>query len=69
MCLLHVIVVSGQLIIFSEMIKEYGKKSPLENIKLHRTKCAKLITNVVGKSYYEELIEELRESKIFSSYR
>lgn len=48
---------------FSDIIKEYGKKSPLENLKLHRTKGAKLITNVVAKSYNEKLIEELREVK------
>ena len=30
---------------------------------MHRTKCAKLITNVVAKAYHEELIEELREVK------
>ena len=48
---------------FSDVIKEYAKKSPLENLKLHRTKCAKLITNVVAKAYHEELIEELRGVK------
>ena len=45
----------------SGVVKEYSSKSALENIRLHRTKCTKLITNVVAKSYYEELIEELRE--------
>ena len=39
----------------SGVVKEYSSKSALENIRLHRTKCTKLITNVVAKSYYEEL--------------
>lgn len=38
---------------FPEVIKEYVTKSPLENLKLHRTKCTKLSTNVVAKAYYE----------------
>ncbi|XP_068211700.1 protein FAM200B-like [Palaemon carinicauda] len=48
---------------FTDIIKEYSKKSTLENTKLLRTKCAKIISNVVAKACCEELIEELKNLK------
>lgn len=45
------------------VVKKYSRKTTLEKIQLHRTKCAKLISNVVAKSFCEELIEELKEVK------
>ena len=47
----------------SDIIKDYGKKSTLEDVRLHRTKCSKLITNVVARAFSEELVDELKCSK------
>ena len=47
-----VIVVFDQLITLGEIIKDYGKDSDMENLKLHQTKCACLINNVISSSHY-----------------
>lgn len=47
----------------TELIAKYGKGSILENVKLHRTKCMKLLKNVVSQSLFEELIEDLKDTK------
>ena len=39
----------------SEMLKSQGTKSVYEDIKLHRTKCSKIIKNVIGASLKDEL--------------
>ena len=38
----------------SEVVKEHSKNSTLKDIKLHRTKCACLINNVVSVALFEE---------------
>lgn len=47
----------------SELIAKYGKGSILENVKLHRTKCMALLKNVVSLAFFEDLIDDLKDSK------
>lgn len=47
------------------IVKEHCKGSTLENLKLHRTKCACLINNVISVSIFEELVQELRDVKYY----
>lgn len=47
----------------SEIVKEHSKGNILEDLKLHKTKCACLINNVISLSLLEELLQELREVK------
>lgn len=42
-----------------EILKSCGKGSPLENLRLHRTKCTKLILNVISPSIVEQLVLDL----------
>jgi hypothetical protein len=49
----------------SEILKEEGKGSALEKIKLHRTKVSALSRNVLSKAFSAELKEELKD-KSFS---
>ncbi|KAK3918791.1 Zinc finger MYM-type protein 1, partial [Frankliniella fusca] len=42
-----------------ELLSELGKGSPLANVKCHRTKCSKLIQNVVAPEYQKELLEDI----------
>ncbi|XP_050059097.1 uncharacterized protein LOC114130437 isoform X1 [Aphis gossypii] len=42
-----------------EMLKVFGKGSNLENLKLHRTKCSKLILNVLSPSIVEDLVKDI----------
>nr|XP_012563314.1 unnamed protein product [Hydra vulgaris] len=48
-----------------EIISLYGKNSPLENLRLHRTKCTQIIKNVISSSIESE-ISELMADKPFS---
>ena len=47
----------------SEVIKENSAGSKLENIRLHRTKCSMLISNVISPSLEEDLRKKVIESK------
>ena len=49
----------------SENLKELGKRSHLENINLHRTKCSCLIRGVLS-PYYEDKLKEDMANKKFS---
>lgn len=46
-----------------EVIKKNGKGSILAKIKLHRTKCSKLITEVVSPALKQELKKDLQGEK------
>lgn len=46
-----------------DLLKLHGKGSPLENLKLHRTKCSKLILNVLSPSILQSLVEDIGNSK------
>ena len=48
-----------------EIITKYGKDSCLASVKLHRMKCTKLITEVLGPALKESLKEDIR-GKSFS---
>jgi len=43
-----------------ELIKKHGKRSCLEDLKLHRTKCSHLIDQVLAPSFLEELVEDIQ---------
>lgn len=47
----------------TELITKYGKGSILENVKLHRTKCMSLLRNVVSVALFEDLTDDLKDSK------
>ena len=49
----------------SEIVKKHGTGSALANIRLHRTKCSKIIHQVLSKSLFEEFMEDVR-NKPFS---
>lgn len=43
-----------------EMLKVlFGKSSNLENLKLHRTKCSKLILNILSPAIVENLVKDI----------
>ncbi|CAG5102790.1 Protein of unknown function [Cotesia congregata] len=44
-----------------EVLKELGKGSQLEKLRLHRTKASKLMLNVVAPAMLEELIDDIGE--------
>ena len=46
-----------------EIVKRNGDGSIVGNIRLHRTKCTRLLTNVVAPALREELSEKLRHKK------
>ena len=46
-----------------EVIAHNGEGSPLGRIKLHCTKCSKLVTEVVAPAVKEELREDIKEKK------
>ena len=54
---------SRQWIILGEVIVHNGEGSPLGRIKLHRTKCSKLVTEVVAPALKEELREDIKGKK------
>lgn len=42
-----------------EMVRDLGKGSPLEHMRMHRTKCSKVIERVVAPSLLQEIVEDL----------
>lgn len=42
-----------------ELLKVFGKGSCLENLRMHRTKCTKLILNVISPSIVEQLVSDV----------
>lgn len=46
-----------------ELLKVFGKGSCLENLRMHRTKCAKLILNVISPSIIEELVSDIGDKR------
>lgn len=46
-----------------EILVKYGKKSAFANIKLHRTKCTKLITEVIGPVFKESMLDDVTDKK------
>nr|XP_047137304.1 uncharacterized protein LOC124813819 [Hydra vulgaris] len=44
-----------------EIISLYGKNSPLENLRLHRTKCTQIIKNVISSSIESEISESMAD--------
>lgn len=47
----------------SDVIKDNGAGSKLENIRLHRTKCSMLLSNVISPTLEEELQKKITEAK------
>ncbi|KAF0303512.1 hypothetical protein FJT64_024502 [Amphibalanus amphitrite] len=47
----------------SDLMKKHGKGSTLGKINLHRTKCGKLITEVISPSFRKELIDDVKGEK------
>ncbi|KAK3921139.1 LOW QUALITY PROTEIN: Zinc finger protein 862, partial [Frankliniella fusca] len=45
----------------SEILAVIGKGSKLEDVKLHRTKCSRLITSVISPAMLTELVEDVGE--------
>lgn len=45
-----------------ELLKTYGKGSSLENLRLHRTKCSKLILNIISLALIGDLVTDVDES-------
>ncbi|KAK3929839.1 Zinc finger MYM-type protein 1 [Frankliniella fusca] len=45
-----------------EMVNVFGKNSTLEHMKLHRTKCAKLLAKVIAPSLMEEVVKDICEN-------
>ncbi len=45
-----------------ELVKKHGSGSILEHIRLHRTKCSRLIDHVLAPSLKEELSKDLKDS-------
>lgn len=46
----------------SDLLKCIGQGSQLENLKLHRTKCSKLIANVIAPAMLTQLVQEVGDS-------
>ncbi|CAM1306207.1 Uncharacterised protein g4276 [Pycnogonum litorale] len=46
-----------------EIMKRHGEGSTVGNIRLHRTKCTKILTNVVAPALKENLTEKLKGKK------
>ncbi|KAH0540277.1 hypothetical protein KQX54_015317 [Cotesia glomerata] len=44
-----------------EMLKDIGKGSQLTKLRLHRTKCSKIILNVIAPGMLKELLDDLGE--------
>lgn len=45
----------------SEIVKKHRSGSKLENLRLHRTKCSKIITEVVAPAIKDEIFKELQQ--------
>lgn len=43
----------------NDLLVQLGKKSTLESLRLHRTKCSKLICNVIAPALLSELVEDV----------
>ena len=48
---------------FGEVIARNAKSSKLRNIRMHRRKCTKILTNVVSAALKEELIADVQGKK------
>jgi len=48
-----------------ELLLNIGKGSILENIRLHRTKCTRLINNVISPAMVEELVNDIGSHGFF----
>ena len=48
-----------------EVIARNGKGSKLEKIKLHRSKCSKLVTKVIAPSMKDDLQEDVKGKKFY----
>lgn len=46
----------------SEVLKNIGKGSKLSELRLHRTKCSKIICKVLASCILQELIEDIDDS-------
>ncbi|XP_050064206.1 uncharacterized protein LOC126553056 [Aphis gossypii] len=46
-----------------DILKVSGKGSSLENLRLHRTKCSKLIINVISPAILQQLVMDVGDSK------
>ena len=46
-----------------DIISRNATGSPLENLRLHRTKCSKIISNIIGPVLKESLQEDIQEKK------
>ncbi|KAK3930911.1 SCAN domain-containing protein 3 [Frankliniella fusca] len=60
----HVVVHSGLRTVdhLTELLKQVGKGSPLENLKLHRTKLSKLVVNVIAPVMLANLVQDIGTS-------
>lgn len=45
-----------------EMLKELGKGSKLERLRMHRTKCSKVISNVIAPEFLKEMLNDVGDS-------
>lgn len=45
-----------------ELLNELGAGSPLEKVRCHRTKCSKLIENVIAPTFLKELVDDVGDS-------
>lgn len=43
----------------TELLKDLGKGSSLENLRMHRTKCSKLIANVISPALLTDLVADV----------
>lgn len=46
-----------------ELLKVLGKGTKLEKLQIHRTKCSKLIANVLAPAILSDLIEDIKTCK------
>ncbi|GFN86936.1 Zinc finger mym-type protein 1 [Plakobranchus ocellatus] len=46
---------------FNSFLQKYGENSTISKVKLHRTKCAAVIKNIVAPSFKAEMLDELRD--------
>ncbi|XP_015119417.1 uncharacterized protein LOC107042750 [Diachasma alloeum] len=46
-----------------EIVQKLGKKSQLESIRLHRTKCSQLLKNVLSPTILSSLVEDIGDRK------
>ncbi|XP_043471984.1 uncharacterized protein LOC122504801 [Leptopilina heterotoma] len=46
----------------TNLLKLLGKGTPIENLKLHRTKCSQLITSVIAPTFLKDLVTDVGDS-------